>query len=82
MKFRPAWAQRLFKRLAAKHDLSHFEGTAWRLDAISQSEWKFVRVADNGDRLEFLPYTADSQNPSVRYYKKGPGNAEDASVAT
>jgi hypothetical protein len=72
---RPPWAQRLFKRLAEKHDLTHFEGTAWKVHNLGQGHWCIVRRANNGDWLEFLPYTGESPSPSVRFYKKGPADA-------
>jgi hypothetical protein len=70
MKFRPPWAQRLMKRLAARHDLSHFEGVAWKVHNEGMGNWSISRTAANGDMVRFVPYTADNPNPQVFYYKK------------
>jgi hypothetical protein len=72
------WARRLHRKLAAKHDLNHFTGCAWRVVSSGQGQFFFSRIATNGDRLEFHPIDANTGNPFVNYFKKGPANAVEA----
>ena len=69
---RPDWAWRLFRKLAAKHDLNHFTGCAWvvRCPENKPNEAWLERKATNGDVLRFEAPTGLDAKPRVAYYKK------------